>query len=400
MTKSKLSSKQLAIFLMLAYMVSYLTRINFGAVILEMVEATGFSKTQLSAAVTGSFITYGVGQIVSGWFGDKYQPKRLVLLGLLTSSAMNLLIPVCPSPVFMTAVWCINGLAQAFMWPPIVRLMVNLLTPEEYAHTTVIVSYGSASGTMLTYLITPLLISVGSWQWVFISSAMCGLIMSVIWYKLCPELSAVKLRKKQTSKGIAKIMLSPLMIAIMLGIIGQGALKDGITTWMPTYISETYNLGNGVAILTGVIIPVLTMVCIKETEHLYTHRLKNTLTCAGAIFGTGAVSAALLLTVSGNSAAWSVLFSALLTGCMHGVNYMFIQIVPSYFKSTGFVSLISGILNACTYIGSALSTYGIAVLTETFGWTPTIAVWLGIALFGTALCFIFAPVWKKKYMKD
>ena len=400
MQKTKLSPKKLSYFLMFAYLISYLTRINFGAVILEMATATGFSKTELSAAVTGSFITYGIGQIVSGWFGDKFQPKNLVLAGFLTTSAMNLLIPLCPSPFLMTAVWCINGLAQAFMWPPMVRLMVNLLTPEEYVDATVIVSYGSAAGTMAVYLITPIFISFASWKWVFIFCAVCGLVTSVVWYKFCPLLSVIKLSKKTSSKGIAKIIFSPLIIAVMLGIISQGSLRDGITTWMPTYISETYNLSNSIAILTGVIMPVFTMVCIKLTARIYTHRFKNTLTCAGIIFCVGVLSSLLLLVSTGKSAVSSVVLSATLAGCMHGVNYLFIQIVPSYFKSTGFVSLISGILNACTYIGSAISTYGIAVLTENFGWKPTIVVWTAVAFFGALLSLLFAPLWKRKYIKD
>ncbi len=397
MNSKKLTPNALAIFLMITYMVSYITRINFGAVIVEMVSSTGFSKTELSAAVTGSFLTYGLGQVISGWFGDKYQPKILILLGLLVSSSMNLLIPVCPSPMLMTAVWCINGLAQAFMWPPIVRLMVNLCTEEEYAHTSIIVSYGSASGTILIYLITPLIISITSWRFVFIFSAVCGFIMAAVWNKLCPELKKVKLRKKQTSKGIAKIMFSPLMLAIMLAIISQGALKDGITTWMPTYIAETYKLGNSIAILTGIILPVFTMICIRTANLIHSRFIKSTVFCAGAIFLVSLISSVLLLMVTGKDAISSTLLSALLTGCMHGVNYMLIVILPSFFKSTGFVSLISGLLNACTYIGSALSTYGIAILTDNYGWNTTIAVWIGIAALGTLLCFAFAPVWKKKY---
>ena len=53
----KISSRQLPFLLMLVYMVSYLTRINYGAVILEMEGATGFSKAQLSTALTFSAIT-------------------------------------------------------------------------------------------------------------------------------------------------------------------------------------------------------------------------------------------------------------------------------------------------------------------------------------------------------
>ena len=68
------------------YFISYITRINYGAIVAEMVADTGLSKSALSMALTGSFITYGAGQVISGIFGDRYQPKTLVALGLVLPS--------------------------------------------------------------------------------------------------------------------------------------------------------------------------------------------------------------------------------------------------------------------------------------------------------------------------
>ena len=141
------------------YMVSYITRINFGAVILEMVTDTGISKSLLSLSVTGSFITYGAGQIVSGICGDKFSPKRLLLLGLGVTTVMNLLIPLCPNAYAMLCVWCVNGFAQAFMWPPMVRMMASIFSPEDYSRSIVRVNWGASIGTILVYLIAPVLIS-------------------------------------------------------------------------------------------------------------------------------------------------------------------------------------------------------------------------------------------------
>jgi sugar phosphate permease len=70
-------------------MVSYITRINYGAIIVEMESATGISKSMLSMALTGSFITYGTGQVISGIIGDRVSPKRLVSLGFLITVLMN-----------------------------------------------------------------------------------------------------------------------------------------------------------------------------------------------------------------------------------------------------------------------------------------------------------------------
>ena len=181
--------RRVRILFMITYMVSYMTRINYGAVILEMVSSTGIKASLLSLALTGSFITYGIGQLVSGYFGDRIQPKKLVALGLSVTVCMNLLIPFCPNYLWMTAVWCVNGMAQSLMWPPIVRLMADLFNEEEYKKTTVIVSWGSSSGTMLIYLLSPLWIAVAGWKAVFVFAAVCGIIMVLVWRKQCPEIS-------------------------------------------------------------------------------------------------------------------------------------------------------------------------------------------------------------------
>lgn len=59
--------KVLQTLFMFTYMVSYLTRINYGAIIVEISDELGIAASLLSLAVTGSFITYGTGQLLSGY---------------------------------------------------------------------------------------------------------------------------------------------------------------------------------------------------------------------------------------------------------------------------------------------------------------------------------------------
>ena len=395
----KLTGKRLGYLLMFVYMVSYLTRINYGAVIIEMVADTGHSKALLSMALTFSFITYGAGQLLSGFLGDRMQPKALILIGLSVSACMNLSVTFFSNPWAMAAVWAVNGLAQAFMWPPITKLMVSLMTADEYKQATVTVAMGSSAGTILIYLLAPVLISVGGWRSVFYFSALCGIVM-LVFLSRCPiGISLGEPMKKQQEKGSGS-WFSPMLVAIMAAIVLQGMLRDGVTTWMPSYISETYSLGNSISILTGVALPIFSIACFKISERLYRKKLQNPLLCGGAIFGVGALSALLLMLLTGRNALGSVFFTALLTGCMHGVNLMLICMVPPFYKETGKVSLVSGTINACTYVGSAISTYGIALLTEKCGWNATVLVWFLIAAAGTAICFLCIPAWKKRFGKE
>ncbi len=396
--QSKKQITQLSILLCITYMISYVTRINYGAVISEMVSATGFSKSILSMAVTGSFVTYGAGQIVTGILGDKFSPKKLVSLGFCVTILMNLLIPICQNPYQMTAIWCINGFAQAFMWPPIVRMMTFLLTPEDYKKVTARVSFGSSFGTIAVYLISPILIAFSGWRAVFLFSAICGIAVLIYWNKCAQDITTESTAsQKAKEKAAFAPLFTPLILAVMLAIILQGMLRDGVTTWMPTYISEVYNISNVISILTGVLLPLFSIACIQAGTFIYRKKIKNPLSCTALFFGTGVLSSVLLLLFSGENAAISVFSMALLTGAMHGANLMLVCMIPAFFQKFGNVSTASGVLNSCTYIGSAISTYGIALLSESFGWTFTLTSWLVIAALGGIICLLCIKPWKKNF---
>ena len=379
------------------YMISYMTRINFGAVVAEMETATGISRQLLSISLTGSFITYGVGQLVSGVAGDRISPKRLVTLGLFLTTLMNSLLPLCQSPWQMLGVWCANGFAQAFLWPPIIKLMTALLDDEEYQFASTRIYWGSSVGTIVIYLLSPVLIALFSWRATFWFSALCGGVGIIFWNLLIQEPANVCRQGRGKGASATRYLFSPMMIGVMLAIVMLGMLRDGITTWMPTYIADTYQLGNLISILTGVILPLFSIICVQITAPLYRKKLRNPMLCSGVIFGVGALSAFLLFLCFDRSAALSVLLAALLTGSMHGVNFILVGILPSFFRKYGNTSTASGVLNACTYIGSALSTYGIALLSKGIGWSQTVLIWFFVALAGTGLCLVCIKPWAKEH---
>ena len=367
--------KKKILLLVLAYTVSYITRINYGAIISEMVLSTGMTKAQLSLGATGSFFTYGIGQIISGICADRYSPKKIVSMGFLITVAMNVILPFCTNHYQMLVIWCINGFAQAFMWPPIIKIMISTFSAEEYKNASVKVSFGSSIGTIIVYLVSPIIISAFSWKYVFWFSAFCGFIMLLIWNKADLESDSYCVKK---SEKVNKINMSgifcPVMIFIFIAIVLQGMLRDGVTTWIPSYLSELYNMDNEISILSGAILPLFTILCFEIVSRLYQKKFKNPISCSSLVFSIGLLSALGLLFLAGKSFIGTMAFAALLIGSMHGVNLMLVCMIPPYFKKYGNVSTASGIINACTYVGSAISTYGIAVLSDKIGWNFTVLI--------------------------
>lgn len=394
-TEKKAVNRMILLFAVL-YLISYVTRINYSAIIAEMVSAEGIQKSLASLALTASAVTYGIGQLVSGFLGDKIEPKKLIFCGLLVTISMNLLIPLCRTPYQMTLVWGVNGLAQAFMWPPLVKIMTVLFTEETYKKACVIVSWGSSCGTILIYLLSPICIHFAGWRAIFVLSALCAVVMALIWLKKCPSIgkfSGTAASETKTHEPISKSFL--LLAGIMAAIMLQGMLRDGVTTWMPSYISETFHLDSKIAILTGVILPVFSILTFQLTSIIYRKSVRNELLLSACIYAVGFLAALVLYLTNGASAGMSVLLSALLTGSMHGVNLILVCMVPPYFKRFGRISLASGLLNFCTYVGSAASTFGMAVFSEHFGWNSTVFLWSAVALFGAVICFALCKSWSK-----
>ncbi len=403
--KRRAEARRLTLLCAAVYFCSYLTRLDYGAVMVEMVRAEGFSRVDASAALTGLFITYGFGQLISGYLGDRVRPQLLIFFGLIACGLMNLLIPFCPSPAWMTVVWSVNGLAQAMMWPPLVRIMSQHMTESEYKVATVHVSWGSSLGTIVIYLMIPLLLKVSSWRGVFYCAAAVGMGMAAFWMARYGRVERTLPLQEQAApadepgdagkSGGGLRALMPLL-AIMMGvIICQGTLRDGITTWMPTYLADTYHMESGKSILTGVLLPLFGMVCYQIVLWMNRKLVENELQCAAIIFGVGLVSLLALRLLHAHSVALSVLILAFAVGSMHGVNLIMTCMTPKYLAGSGKISMISGLLNACTYIGSALSMYGVALIADRFGWTVTESLWCAVALLGTLCAAACVPKWGK-----
>lgn len=409
---TKLSEKKNVNFLVVlcsvVYFVSYISRVNLGTVLVEIISSGYAPKAVAALALTACSITYGAGQLVSGYLGDKFKPQNIIFIGFIITSLMNLCVGTVGNGEMLVVFWAINGFAQAFMWPPLVKILSNLLNDEDYKKACVKVSWGSSLGTVSVYLISPFIIKAFDVKLVFILCGVIAAAMAFVWkltydnYKpikacTCGGVLSSSNGKKQDvpSSVVAKFNKSSIALLgfIMVCIMLQGSLRDGVTNWTPTYISEMFNLDSSISILTGVILPIFSLLSFTFVSFINRKFIKNELACAGVTFGVGAVSAVLLLVLGSSSVVLSLVALALLVGSMHGVNLILVCMIPAHFAKYGKVSFISGLINSCTYIGAAISTYGIAIFTDSFGWNKTILLWSIVAFVGAFICIAIAKKW-------
>ena len=166
----------------LVYSASYVTRLDYAAVLVEIVQDLQIAKTTASIAVTGSFITYGIGMVIFGMSGDVIKPRLLVSIGLLGTSLINLFMGLLSNIHIMIGTWCFNGFFQAMLWPSLSRMLAENLPPEKSPGAVATVSAVAQVATLGIYLLSPMVIRISGWRTVFLLAAGIGVIVILLWH--------------------------------------------------------------------------------------------------------------------------------------------------------------------------------------------------------------------------
>lgn len=391
----------------IAYFSTYIGRLNYSASLTGIILSEGFSKGQAGMIGTAFFFAYGAGQFVSGFLGDRLAPKKMVFTGLMVSGLCNLAMAGAKGSGLMTAVWCVNGLFQAFIWSPMIRLMYEYYKTETRMKACVSLNSSVPLGTMAAYGLTALVIWLSGWRTMFVLAGAALIGTSMFWItgmkrveRYAAESGKMAEMPSGETGGSAKaavnwksLLIQSGFLFLMMALFVQGALKDGVTTWVPTYISETYGLSAILAITSTMVIPVFNLLGVYLASFANLHWFRNEVRTAGAFFVVSAAAILVLRLASGRSMAVSFLMLALATTAMMAVNTMLIAVLPSYFGVIGRASSVSGLLNSSVYAGGAVSTYGIGALSVALGWNATIVIWFLMAAVSAVICFLTVRKW-------
>lgn len=406
MEKQRYSKNGLIALCSFVYFTSYFARKNFAAVTIGMLQANVLEKSVAGLIGTAMFVMYGVGQLISGYLGDRIRPKTLILIGLGTTALCNLTMPFITREYLMIPIWALNGLAQAMLWPPIVHILSEYLPHETYVKANLLVTSAAHVATVILYLYVPVCLNYLNWQAVFISAATLTAITFAIFIIGLSICLPGNIEKNQTiapaihennqsttlnsSGGFIKLLLGAGLLPVFGAIISMGFLRDGIESWLPTLYAEAFNRTASESTLISVALPIFSIISVTLITLLHKKIFQNEVLGAASMFIfailLGIPLILLINTYSSIGRVVCLILAALICGVMHSCNFLLISCLPGRFARFGRAAGASGICNACTYVGAAISTYGIALISEKLGWCATIVSWIIVAAFGMIFC--------------
>lgn len=404
----------------LAYAMNYICRKNYSVCMAAMMADGLFDKAFAGTILTGFFMAYALGQLICGFLGDKISPKVMVSGGLIGAGLMNFLMPLSHSPLLCLGLWCANGLFCAMLWAPIIRLFAECLTKEEQLRYGSMMTVAIPAGQMVAYALASLVLDSLGWKGVFFISGLTNVVMGLGFFlglvtirrfmeerreKLLGE-SVKKTNRlshevKKEQEGLSehpkvpkRILLSTGFLFAAVGILFNGILKDGVTDWTPTYLSDHFTLSSSLVSLLMTVLPIFNLVGVLASSRLF-KKTRNEYTASVPLFAISLLAMLVLFTLGRLSPVVSIICAALCTSTMLGVNNLLLTFVPLNYSVVGKAAFSTGFLDAFSYLATAISGIAIGSLTASAGWTMVLVGWILVAALGLANCLLAIRPWNK-----
>lgn len=371
------------------YTASYLGKYCYNAN--KSVIMSYFSIDKATAGLVGTcfFIAYGAGQVVNGLLCKKYNIRFVVFGSLLISACCNAAMAFCDEFAVLKYVWFINGATLSVLWPTLVRLLSETLSDDYCPRAVVVMGTSVAVGTFITYGISAAFnAGIGSsvsYKYAFLTAIICLPVLALVWNFAYPKLVGKGKAEKEENtielqtikapiekKKIGSSLMISLVILAFFAVV-TNLVKDGLTTWIPKILEDTYEMPSYLSILLTLFLPMLALFGTAVAVRLNKNIPDTVDLCAIAFAFIGILMGAVML-FANLSAAVMILCLSLVSLSTSAINNAVTSMFPLYHKAEINSGMAAGVLNGFCYIGSALSDYGLGLIADLSGWNAVFIV--------------------------
>lgn len=373
----------------LMYTIVYLLRNNL-SVALPYIEAhLNISYASLGLLSSVFLWVYGLGQLVNGYIGDRISAKYFMLLGFGMASLMNALFAVTHNYWMMVLCWAANGWFQSMLWGPIIKTVANWYEPGKSGRAMIAISTSTAVGGLFSMGLSGLLASDTGWRNIFLVPALIGgayMVLHLLVFQDRPAhaMGRIAAPSDRPAVPMAAILRRRDVQWVTVACFCQGIVRDGISLWAALFFMEAYGLDVKRAVLFALAIPVANFLSVIGIGRLYRKFPLRLTRLAALTFLVGALTTGALSLWWGMGAPVATVLLALASGTMCAANSLLLGVYPLSFAAEERVSSVTGLLDFSAYMAAGCTAVLSGFLLDQMGWQGVIALWLGVALAGSA----------------
>lgn len=244
----------------LMYLITYMDRSNISVAEPEIARQFGLSKSAMGLVLAAFTWAYALGQVPSGWFGDRFGPKRVLTVIMTLWSATAVMTGAALGFGSLFGARFLLGLSESGAFPVASRGMQLWFPRIERGRIQGTTHFFSRFAVAVTPFIAGSILLAFGWRAIFYIFGSLGVIWAVgfsLFYRNLPEdhkfVNRAELARirgvrsdgtilppavSQLATPWRQILLSPNMWFISLGYFCFFFGTNFYLTWYPTYLRE------------------------------------------------------------------------------------------------------------------------------------------------------------------
>ena len=250
------------------YLFYYFCKYNLGVATKDIQDTFGFSNKTFGLIVTVFTLVYAGGQFLNGFLGDRYGPKRIMIIGGIGGVAANVLFGLSGTLTFFILFWTMNAYFSSCGWAPGCRILCNWFPENRWGEWMGIYNALCYFGGGIVYPIAAFAILKWGWQGAFFLPSVFLLVMTIVFSflgKNSPQDVGLETQweQKQSEKPTKRAgareywlaLTNPKMNLAYLSGFGANFIRWGLMSWMVKILADPVEKGGfGIALGTAALI--------------------------------------------------------------------------------------------------------------------------------------------------
>lgn len=397
------------------YMTYYFGRVNIGIAKPFMMAEFGIDPATFGAIGMALFLMYAIGQFVNGQLGDKYGARRLIAIGLIVSSFINLMMGFSNGILWMMLIlWGMNGFFQSMGWAPSVKTVANWYPPKDRGKWSGLLGTSYQVGGAVSWILAMLLIvTLGlDWRYSFWVAGAIMFGMGIHWYiraRNAPEevgLPTIEEEERGTIEmsehrddehlgfdyTIKSILMNRMVLFAAFGLFCLNIVRYGIAEWLPYLLASEVTSGDFFPLWKTLAFPIggtIGAIAFTRISDRYLGRKRiPVISIAFMLLAVSLYAYTLIPPLDWVVGGPLLILIGVLT---FGPHVLLVSTIPMEFATRKAASSATGFIDGWGYVGSAITTLLSGVLIGATGPASAFLFWMVVVILGG---LVLLPAWK------
>ncbi len=240
--------------------VNYLDRYILPAVQEQIKGEFHLSDSQIGSLTLWFFVAYVLSSPVTGWLGDRFPRKPMIVVAALMIAAMNFFTASVHSYMSLNLRHAALGIGEASFGIFAPALLADYFADDKRNAVLTIFNVAIPVGAALGYLSGGVVAAHHGWRMAFIVSAIPGAVIAllILFFMREPQRVASKERKKVDRASVVSLLKNNAYLCSIFGYAAVTFSLGGISWWMPSFLHRVDGRSIEAA---GTIMGGITVVC-------------------------------------------------------------------------------------------------------------------------------------------